>query len=106
MRARRPARALHADSGMLQDGSWRRVAVRLLPARKQKSEASMPYAESSGVKLYFEETGTGHPIIFVHEFGADYRQWETQVRWYSREYRCVTFNARGYPPSDVPDDDA
>jgi pimeloyl-ACP methyl ester carboxylesterase len=66
----------------------------------------MPYAQSSGAKLYFEETGSGHPIIFVHEFGADHREWETQVRWFSRQYRCITFNARGYPPSDVPDDDA
>ena len=66
----------------------------------------MPYAQSSGAKLYFEETGTGHPIIFVHEFGADHREWETQVRWFSRQYRCITFNARGYPPSDVPEDDA
>jgi pimeloyl-ACP methyl ester carboxylesterase len=66
----------------------------------------MPYANSSGVKLYFEETGSGHPIIFVHEFGSDQREWETQVRWFSRNYRCITFNARGYPPSDVPEDDA
>src|SRR5262249_42790842 len=61
---------------------------------------------SSGVRLYFEETGTGYPIIFVHEFGADYREWESQVGWFSRQYRCITFNARGYPPSDVPEDDS
>jgi pimeloyl-ACP methyl ester carboxylesterase len=66
----------------------------------------MQYARSSGAKLYLEETGTGHPIIFVHEFGADHREWETQVRWFSRQYRCITFNARGYPPSDVPEDDS
>ena len=66
----------------------------------------MPYAQSSGAKLYYEETGTGHPIIFAHEFGSDLREWETQVRWFSREYRCIAFNARGYPPSDVPEDDS
>ncbi|HUA35511.1 MAG TPA: alpha/beta hydrolase [Candidatus Binataceae bacterium] len=66
----------------------------------------MPYAQSSGVKLYYEETGTGHPIIFAHEFGSDLREWETQVRWFSRQYRCITFNARGYPPSDVPELDS
>ena len=64
----------------------------------------MPYAPSDGAKLYYEETGTGIPIIFVHEFAGDYRSWEPQVRWFSRRYRCVTFNARGYPPSDVPSD--
>ena len=62
----------------------------------------MPYAQSDGATLYYEDTGTGYPIVFVHEFGSDCRQWETQVRWFSRDYRCITFNARGYPPSDVP----
>ena len=57
-----------------------------------------------GVKLYYEETGTGVPIVFVHEFAGDYRTWEPQVRHFSRRYRCVTYNARGYPPSDVPAD--
>jgi pimeloyl-ACP methyl ester carboxylesterase len=65
----------------------------------------MPYAPSDGAKLYYEDTGAGYPVIFVHEFGSDARQWETQVRWFSREYRCITFNARGYPPSDVPEAD-
>jgi pimeloyl-ACP methyl ester carboxylesterase len=54
-----------------------------------------------GVRLYVEETGAGEPIIFVHELHADYREWDAQVRYFSRYYRCVTFNARGYPPSDV-----
>jgi pimeloyl-ACP methyl ester carboxylesterase len=57
-----------------------------------------------GVKLYYEETGSGVPIVFVHEFAGDYRSWEPQVRHFSRRYRCITYNARGYPPSDVPAD--
>ena len=43
------------------------------------------------------------PIVFVHEFGADHREWESQVRHFSRQYRCITYNARGYPPSEVPE---
>jgi len=54
--------------------------------------------------LYVEETGSGDPIIFVHELHADYREWGAQVSWFSRSYRCIAFNARGYPPSDVPGD--
>ena len=57
-----------------------------------------------GVKLYYEETGSGMPIVFVHEFAGDYRTWEPQVRHFSRRYRCIAYNARGYPPSDVPAD--
>lgn len=66
----------------------------------------MPYAQATGARLYYEETGDGHPIIFVHEFSAYYRHWETQVRWFSRQYRCITFSARGYLPSEVPQNPA
>ena len=65
----------------------------------------MPYATAEdGVKLYFEEAGSGTPIVFVHEFGGDHRSWEPQMRHFSRRHRCITFGARGYPPSDVPAD--
>jgi pimeloyl-ACP methyl ester carboxylesterase len=65
----------------------------------------MPHAATDdNVKLYYEETGNGFPLIFVHEFAGDYRSWEPQVRYFCRRYRCITFNARGYPPSDVPED--
>lgn len=59
---------------------------------------------NDGVKLHVDVTGEGVPIIFVHEFGGDQRSWEPQVRYFSRRYRCVTFNARGYSPSDTPAD--
>lgn len=62
----------------------------------------MPYAKSNGVRLYYEEAGRGTAIVFVHEFSGDYRSWESQMRHFSRRYRCVAFNARGYPPSEVP----
>jgi len=62
----------------------------------------MPYANSSGVKLYYEAAGKGTPIVFVHEFSGDFRSWEAQMRYFSRRYRCIAFNARGYPPSEVP----
>ncbi len=65
----------------------------------------MPHAlTDDGVKLYYEEAGSGFPIVFVHEFADDYRGWEPQMRYFSRNYRCIAFNARGFPPSDVPED--
>jgi pimeloyl-ACP methyl ester carboxylesterase len=57
-----------------------------------------------GVRLFYEETGAGTPIVFVHEFAGDHRSWEPQVRHFARRYRCIAYNARGYPPSDVPED--
>ena len=66
----------------------------------------MAYAKTDdGVKLYYEEAGSGTPIVFVHEFGGDHRSWELQMRYFSRRHRCITFAARGYPPSEVPASD-
>jgi pimeloyl-ACP methyl ester carboxylesterase len=65
----------------------------------------MPYAKTDdGVNLYYEEAGTGQTLIFVHEFAGDYRSWENQMRHFARYFRCVTYSARGYLPSDVPED--
>ena len=64
----------------------------------------MPYITTNdGVKLYYEDSGAGRAILFIHEFSGDYRAWELQVRYFARRYRCITYNARGYPPSEVPD---
>jgi pimeloyl-ACP methyl ester carboxylesterase len=64
----------------------------------------MPHLTTDdGVKLYYEEAGSGMPVVFVHEFAGDCRSYEGQIRYFSRRYRCIAFNARGFPPSDVPD---
>jgi 3-oxoadipate enol-lactonase len=68
-----------------------------------RKERPMPYAVTSdNVRLYFEEAGSGTPIIFLHEFAADYGNWEPQMRYFSRGHRCIAYSARGYTPSDVP----
>jgi pimeloyl-ACP methyl ester carboxylesterase len=59
-----------------------------------------------GVALHIEITGTGEPLLFLHEFAGDHRSWEPQVRYFSVSYRCITYAARGYPPSEVPADPA
>jgi len=65
----------------------------------------MPKVKTSdGIELYVEETGRGPPVVFVHEYAADYRTWEPQMRHFARSHRCVTYSQRGYPPSDVPKD--
>jgi pimeloyl-ACP methyl ester carboxylesterase len=64
----------------------------------------MSYAQGpGGVRLYYEEAGEGSAIVFVHEFGGSYRSWEPQLRSFARRHHCITFSARGYPPSDVPE---
>src|ERR1700743_3482656 len=69
----------------------------------KEKETRMPYAVASdNVRLYFEEAGSGTPILFVHEFAADHTNWEPQMRYFSRGHRCIAYSARGYTPSDVP----
>ena len=65
----------------------------------------MPRAHINGIQLYYESTGEGFPLVLAHEFAGDFRSWETQVRYFSRRYRVITYNARGYPPSEVPTDE-
>ncbi len=55
------------------------------------------------VELYYEEAGDGTAMVFVHEFAGDYRSFEPQMRHFARRYRCIAYNARGYPPSGVPE---
>lgn len=65
----------------------------------------MPHAlTDDGVSLYYEESGSGTPVIFVHEYAGDHRAWEPQMRHFGQRYRAITYAARGYPPSDVPED--
>ncbi len=57
-----------------------------------------------GVRLHVEDVGAGFPIVFVHEFAGDASSYEPQLRHFSRRHRCIAYDARGYPPSDVPED--
>lgn len=66
----------------------------------------MPLAQINGVNLFYKEVGRGIPLVFVHEFAGDYQSWHLQVRFFGRRYRTISYNARGYPPSDVPADPA
>jgi len=64
----------------------------------------MPTARVNGVDLFYEEAGEGTPLVFVHEFAGEARSWHLQVRFFARRYRTIAYSARGYPPSDVPED--
>jgi pimeloyl-ACP methyl ester carboxylesterase len=63
----------------------------------------VPRVPLNGVELYYEDTGSGYPVVFCHEFAADYRGWDPQVRAFGRSYRCITYSYRGFPPSSVPE---
>lgn len=65
----------------------------------------MPNASTDdGVQLYYEVYGEGSPILFIHEFGGSWWSWEPQISYFARRHQCITYAARGYPPSSVPTD--
>jgi pimeloyl-ACP methyl ester carboxylesterase len=64
----------------------------------------MPTAKVNGIAIHYEEVGQGLPLVFVHEFAGDAQSWQPQMRFFGRRYRAIAYNARGYPPSDVPKD--
>ena len=72
-----------------------------------KTRQPMPYVTTDdSVELHYEEVGEGTPVIFVHEYAGDHRSWEPQMRFFARRYRCIAYAARGWPPSDIPEDAA
>src|SRR5262245_17381419 len=76
-----------------------------MPPTTSRRRPIMPLAPSQGARIYYEETGRGTPILFIHEFGGDHRSWDDQVRYFGRSWRCIVWGARGYPGSDAPEDE-
>ncbi len=66
----------------------------------------MPLLPVNGVSLHVTERGQGTPIVFLHEFAGNAASWAPQFRRLARKYRCIAYNSRGYPPSEVPEDEA
>ncbi len=67
----------------------------------------MALVDINGTRLWVEENGpaAASALVFVHEFGGDQRSWREQVDHFQDRYRCVTYCVRGYPPSDIPEDE-
>lgn len=63
----------------------------------------MAYATAKdGTRLFYESEGAGPPIVFVHELAGTWRSFAPQIAALKGRFRCIAYNARGYPPSDVP----
>lgn len=56
----------------------------------------MPIAEINGAAIYYEEHGKAFPVVFVHGAGGNHMSWWQQIPQFSRHYRCITFDQRGW----------
>ena len=59
----------------------------------------MPKASVNGIELYYESHGEGPAIVFAHRAGGNHLSWFQQVPSFSKNYRCVTFDHRGWGDS-------
>lgn len=62
----------------------------------------MPTAHVNGIEIFYQEAGQGFPLVLSHEFAGSWESWRAQIRFFSRRYRVIAYNDRGYPPSSVP----
>ncbi len=66
----------------------------------------MPYIERNSVRIYYEDNGSGPPILLSHGYGATSAMWGGQVEGFAGRYRLITWDMRGHGQSDSPADAA
>ncbi|MBA4179778.1 MAG: alpha/beta hydrolase [Anaerolinea sp.] len=62
----------------------------------------MPFAPSGDVRLYYEEAGSGQPLLLISGQGGDHTTWDTIRGDFAAHHRAITFDHRGTGQSDKP----
>ena len=65
----------------------------------------MPYAQSTRTSIYYESHGQGHPIVFVHGGGGNSLSWFQQVPYFTKNFRVITVDLRGFKNSKCAPED-
>jgi non-heme chloroperoxidase len=59
--------------------------------------------DGTSVNLYYEDWGTGNPVVFIHGWPLDHQMWEHQMRVLPEMgLRCIAYDRRGFGKSDKP----
>jgi pimeloyl-ACP methyl ester carboxylesterase len=56
----------------------------------------MPIVKTLDIDTYYDESGAGEPLLFIHGLGASTTSWQLQVPFFSPRYRVVTYDLRGH----------
>jgi len=62
----------------------------------------MPKLLVNNIGLYYESSGQGEPLLFIHGLASSSRSWKKQVPFFSQQYRVITLDIRGHGRSDKP----
>ncbi|KAA3630703.1 MAG: alpha/beta hydrolase [Bacteroidetes bacterium] len=62
----------------------------------------MPYKNLNGIELYYETSGEGEPLLFIHGLGSSTRDWQDQVKCFSDKFQTVTVDLRGHGQTEKP----
>ena len=60
----------------------------------------MAYANNNGVRIYYEVTGEGVPFVMLHANPCDHRMWMYQISHFSKYFRVISLDMRGYGRTD------
>lgn len=66
------------------------------------SVSAQPLAGTTSAGVFYEVSGSGHPVVLIHAFGVDRRMWQTQVAEFERRFRVVRYDLRGHGQSVAP----
>ena len=72
-------------------------------AQSSSPESRSGMAEVREPRLYYETAGKGEAVVLIHGGGLDSRMWDRQFEAFSRSYRAVRYDVRGFGRSDLPD---
>ena len=55
----------------------------------------------NGTKIYYEDTGTGEPLLLLHNFNGNANSWKHYVEAYSKQFRTIAVDMMGHGRSDI-----
>jgi 3-oxoadipate enol-lactonase len=62
----------------------------------------MPVMVHDDLRLFYRDSGTGPPVLFLSGFGSDHSIWNRVIGELEFSYRCISLDSRGYGQSDLP----
>ncbi len=72
-------------------------------SKYQVTGCIMPDILANGIRIYYEERGTGPAMVWAHGLEGTWRGWEATMAYFQNRYRVIAYDARGHGRSEIPD---